>query len=162
MMGQVRVYADTDWWEWLRLSCLLFPEVSADNLAVGMGEFRVRTDAEVFVIERSNGSVAGFVEVGSRLYADGCESSPVGYIEAWYVDPDVRRLGYGRALLNAAEEWARQKGYTEMASDAQLDNLVSHAAHHRAGYEEVDRIVQFRKSLDSTSNADVAERSGRA
>jgi len=112
-----------------------------------MREHRARSDAEVFVAEREDGSIAGFVEVGARPYADGCDTSPVGYIEAWYVDPDVRRSGYGRALLEAAEDWARTRGYREMASDAQLNNEISHAAHHRAGYAEVDRIVQFRKVL---------------
>lgn len=129
------------------MSAALFPQYSADDLADGMREFRTRTDADVFVVERPAGGLAGFVEVGARPYADGCDTSPVGYIEAWYVDPDVRRRGYGRALLAAAEEWARARGYREMASDAQLDNTTSHAAHHRAGYEEVDRVVQFRKSL---------------
>jgi len=144
---RVRPYNDADWAEWLRMSVALFPEYSADDLAKGMREFRTRRDAEVFVVERADGSTAGFIEAGSRPYADGCDTSPVGFVEAWYVDPDVRRAGYGRALLRAAEDWARGRGYTEMASDALLDNLISHAAHHRAGYEEVGRVVQFRKSL---------------
>ena len=129
------------------MSVALFPDYAADDLAKGMREFRARSDGEVFVAEREDGSVAGFVEVGSRPYADGCETSPVAYIEAWYVDPDVRRSGYGRDLLKAAENWARGRGYHEMASDALLDNEISHAAHYRAGYEEVDRVVQFRKGL---------------
>ena len=129
------------------MSVALFPDYTADDLAKGMREFRARSDGEVFVAEREDGSVAGFVEVGSRPYADGCETSPVGYIEALYVDPDVRRSGYGRDLLKAAENWARSRGYHEMASDALLDNEISHAAHYRTGYEEVDRVVQFRKGL---------------
>ena len=144
---KTRVYRDADWSDWLRLSRALFPEYSAEELAAGMREHRARSDAEVFVAEREDASVAGFVEVGSRPYADGCNTSPVGYIEAWYVDPDVRRMGYGRALLAAAEEWARGRGYREMASDSRLDNEISHAAHRRAGYDEVDRVVQFRKVL---------------
>ncbi len=130
------------------MSSALFFEYLADELAPDMREFRARSDADVFVAEREDGSIAGFVEVGARPYADGCDTSPVAYIEAWYVDPDVRRSGYGRALLAAAEEWARANGYREMASDASLDNPVSHAAHLRAGYEEVDRVVQFRKDLN--------------
>jgi aminoglycoside 6'-N-acetyltransferase I len=143
----VRAYQDADWPEWLRLTLALFPQYSPDELAEGMHQHRARLDAEVFVAERDDHSIAGFVEVGSRPYADGCATSPVGYIEAWYVDPDVRRQGYGRALLNAAEDWARARGYREMASDSQLTNETSQAAHRRAGYEEVDRIVQFRKVL---------------
>jgi aminoglycoside 6'-N-acetyltransferase I len=144
---KIRTYRDADWLDWLRMSAALFPQESADDLADGMREFRSRADAEVFVAERSDSSLAGFVEVGARSYADGCITSPVGYVEAWYVDPDVRRSGYGRALLAAAEEWSRDRSYREIASDALLDNEVSHAAHRRAGYEEVDRVVQFRKGL---------------
>jgi aminoglycoside 6'-N-acetyltransferase I len=144
---RIREYSDADWSEWLRMSVALFPQYSAENLSAGMREFRTRSDAAVFVAERPNGSVAGFVEAGTRPYADGCDTSPVGYVEAWYVDPDVRRQGYGRALLAAAEEWARGLGCREMASDSTLDNLLSHTAHRRAGYEEVDRVVQFRKPL---------------
>ena len=143
----IRPYRDPDWADWLRLSLALFPHHSAEELGAGMREFRARSDGGVFLAERADGSVAGFVEVGTRPYADGCDTSPVGYIEAWYVEPDVRRSGYGRALLVAAEQWARGRGFREMASDAQLDNLVSHAAHRRAGYEEVDRVIQFRKTL---------------
>ena len=147
MAVNIRAYRDADWKDWLRLSLALFPEASADELEPGMRGHRTRSDAEVFVAEREDGSVAGFVEVGARPYADGCDTSPVGYIEAWYVDPDARRKGCGRALLAAAEKWARSRGYREMASDAQLTNKVSCAAHRRAGYTEVDRVVQFRKTL---------------
>jgi aminoglycoside 6'-N-acetyltransferase I len=125
----------------------LWPEDHGEELERGMAEWEARTDAAVFVSVRPDGSVCGFVEAGTRSYADGCETSPVGYIEGWYVDPDVRRLGYGRALLAAAEEWARAAGYREMASDALIDNEVSRRAHLRSGYEEVGRVIQFRKPL---------------
>ena len=129
------------------MSVALFPEYGADDLAKGMREFRERSDAEVFVIDRGDGTLAGFVEAGSRPYAEGCNTSPVGYVEAWYVDDDLRRQGYGRALLQAAEDWARSQGSREMASDALLDNETSHRAHEASGYTEVERIVTFRKSL---------------
>jgi aminoglycoside 6'-N-acetyltransferase I len=143
----VRPYRDTDWSEWLRMSRALFPQEGEAGHAAGMRDTRAREDAEVFVVDRGDGRLAGFVEAGTRPYADGCETSPVGYVEAWFVDPDVRREGWGRALLGAAEDWARSRGYTEMASDALLDNVVSHRAHAAAGYAEMERIVVFRKPL---------------
>lgn len=144
---KIRPYRDEDWSEWLRMNVALFPDYPAEDLAKGMQECRGRSDADVFVLDRGDGSLAGFVEAGSRPYADGCDTSPVGYVEAWYVDQNLRRQGYGRALIQAAEDWARRQGYREMASDALLDNHISHAAHRAAGYEEVERIVQFRKVL---------------
>jgi aminoglycoside 6'-N-acetyltransferase I len=129
------------------MSMSLFPHTGPEDHEGDMRRLLERDDAAVFIAERPDGTPCGYVEVGSRPYVDGCDTSPVGYIEAWWVDPDVRRAGYGRALLSAAEDWARSRGYTEMGSDALLDNTVSHEAHRRNGYEEVDRVVQFRKSL---------------
>ncbi len=144
---RVRALTSVDWGEWLRMSRALFPHHTAAELEPGMRDFVARADAAVFIAERPDGSICGFVEVGARPYADGCSTGPVGYIEAWYTDPDVRRRGYGRALLRAAEDWARAAGYREMASDSGLDNTTSHCAHVQSGYQEVDRVVQFRKQL---------------
>jgi aminoglycoside 6'-N-acetyltransferase I len=146
---RVRPIEERDWADWRRMAEALLPDEDPREYEPEMRALLQREDAAVFVAERSDGSVCGYVEVGSRHYADGCATSPVGYIEAWYVDPDVRRSGYGRALLNAGEAWARSRGYSEMASDALIDNTVSHEAHIRSGYAEVERVVQFRKPLDA-------------
>ena len=140
---KIRRYQPADRREYQRMREALWPDCEdSDN-----DSWLAREDAATIIAERPDGSLCGFVEVGSRSYADGCLTSPVGYIEGWWVDADVRNRGVGRALLKAAEAWARARGYTEMASDALLDNLVSHAAHGRCGYEEVNRVVQFRKPL---------------
>ena len=68
-------------------------------------------------------------------------------MESWYVDPDVRGRRVGRALVEAAEGWARERAYTELASDALLENEASQKAHKVLGFEEVERSVHFRKAL---------------
>ena len=128
------------------MSQALFPTSSDDDHTVDMARFLARADAAVFIAERPNGSVCGYVEAGTRSHADGCETSPVGYVEAWYVDADVRRHGYGRALLTAAEAWAVEQGYHEMASDALIDNITSHGRTRRRLHRR-DRVVGFRKAL---------------
>jgi aminoglycoside 6'-N-acetyltransferase I len=140
-------FRESDFEEWTRLSAALFPEHTPTELAGWQREFLARTDAGVFIATRDDDSICGFVQVASRPYADGCDTSPVGFIESWYVDADMRRRGVGRALLAAAEDWARACGYTEMASDALLDNTISHRAHESAGYIEVERAVRYRKPL---------------
>jgi len=35
----------------------------------------------VFVADRGDGTLCGFVEIGSRTYAEGCESTPVAFLE---------------------------------------------------------------------------------
>jgi aminoglycoside 6'-N-acetyltransferase I len=104
------------------------------------------TEAEIFVAE-NDGELVGFAEAALRKYADGCESSPVGYLEGWYVRPEYRKHGVGRQLVEAVEDWAKEKGCTELASDTELHNLLSQQAHAKLGFEEVERIVQFRKAL---------------
>src|SRR5207244_13259137 len=96
---------------------------------------------------RPAGGLCGFVELSLRPWAEGCGTSPVGYIEAWYVDPDVRRRGIGRALFAAGEAWARERGCTEMGSDAELWHVVSQAAPRALGYREDVRTVAFAKRL---------------
>jgi aminoglycoside 6'-N-acetyltransferase I len=89
----------------------------------------------------------GFIEVSIRAFADGCDSSPIPYVEGWYIEPAARRTGIGRDLMRAAETWARERGFTELASDTELDNLGSQDAHEACGFEEIERQVKFRKSL---------------
>ena len=64
----------------------------------------------VFVLERPDGRLGGFLEAGTRKYAEGCVTAPVGYIEGWFVDENLRRQGHGHELVNAAEDWARSQG----------------------------------------------------
>lgn len=101
----------------------------------------------VLVADRGNGSLAGFVEIGSRNYAEGCRTTPVAYLEGWYVDPDVRRTGLGTKLLEAAEKWALMNGFSEMASDTELANDISRQVHLASGFEEVERQICFKKRL---------------
>jgi aminoglycoside 6'-N-acetyltransferase I len=130
------------------MRCALWPEETPEAHRSGMAAWLARSDAVVIVAERPDcGGLAGFAEVGSRSYADGCDSSPVAYLEGWYVDDDARRRGIGTALIRAAEEWARQQGYREFASDARLDNTTSQLAHRALGFIEVERAVLYRKLL---------------
>jgi aminoglycoside 6'-N-acetyltransferase I len=141
--------------EWLRMRMALWPDSDSDTQAHEIAHFLafpprpvLPTLHAVFVCPRPAAGLCGMVEVSIRPYADGCQTTDVGYLEAWYVDPDARGRGIGRALVIAAEEWARAHGCREMASDADLTNNVSQAAHQRLGYVEVGRSVQFCKALD--------------
>lgn len=106
-----------------------------------------RVGVAVIVADRGDGSLAGFVEIGSRNYAEGCETTPVAYVEGWYVDPDARRNGLGAQLLKATEAWALEHGFSEIASDTELGNDVSRQVHIALGFEEVERQICFKKRL---------------
>lgn len=81
---------------------------------------------------------------------DGCLSSPVGYIEGIYLKPEYRSAGYGRQLVARAETWFKGKGCKEMATDAEIDNLDAQKFHENLGFQEIYRIVEYKKSLEAT------------
>ena len=126
----------------------LWPEAPEDH-PVEIEQFFAtpRDDLATFVADCQDGRLCGFLEAGTRPYAEGCLSSPVGYIEGWWVDSDYRRRGIGAELVAAAETWARGLGLTEMASDADLGNTIGQDAHRALGYREADKIVCFSKRL---------------
>jgi aminoglycoside 6'-N-acetyltransferase I len=133
--------------EWLRMRQGLWPEAPTEYLSLDLDDLLGDENSAVFLAADANGKLVAFIEVGLRDYAEGCETSPVGYILAWYVDPHVRGQKLGRELIRVAEGWAREKGCTEMASDTWLDNDPSIQAHLKMGYYEVDRLVHFVKRL---------------
>jgi aminoglycoside 6'-N-acetyltransferase I len=137
----------------LLMRLALWPELS-------VGEDRQELDAAlsgkpmgtmpltILVAETGDGDLVGFVEVGLRSHADGCDTSvPVGFVEGWFVSELHRRKGVGAKLLAAAEDWARGHGCIEMASDTWLDNDKSQRVHEALGFEVVDRCVHYRKAL---------------
>ncbi len=133
--------------EWLRMRQALWGTSPIEDLRWGLEESLNDPKQAIFFAVRADGSPCGFLEAGMRSYGEGCETSPVGYIEGWYVDDDIRNQGVGRRLVQTAEDWARSLGMTEMASDTWLDNETSIQAHLRMGYEEMERLVHFVKKL---------------
>jgi GNAT superfamily N-acetyltransferase len=134
----------------------LWPDDSAENHAAEIAAFLsgnlsgwlAGLDAvAAFVAERPGGGLCGFLEASVRPMADGCTTHPVGYVEGWFVDDEMRRQGVGKALLAVAEGWAESRGCREMASDAHLDNAVSLAAHQAAGFRAETPCVRFHKVL---------------
>jgi len=130
------------------MRCELWPHCPEDEhcreVSTLFGEGPVPMVA--FVAEQ-DGQLVGFVEVSIRPYAEGCRTDRVGYLEGWFVEAHVRRRGIGRQLFAAAEEWARSRGCTEFASDAESDDESSAAAHRSLGFIDVGLVRCFRKDL---------------
>ena len=80
-------------------------------------------------------------------YVEGAVSSPVGYLEGIFVTEEYRQKGYAAELLAECEKWAKENGCSEFASDCELDNAESLRFHIAMGFEEVNRIICFKKEL---------------
>lgn len=133
---------------WLALRMALWPAERDEHLEE-MRELCAQAKRYAqFLAYSSLGEPQGLVEVALRSdYVNGTDSSPVGFLEGLYVDPAYRRQGIAAQLVAVAEKWCREQGCTEMASDALLENTVSHAMHGALGFEETERVVYFRKPL---------------
>lgn len=145
---RVRPVTPADAKAWVELRTALWPEHPEDHPREVAAFLRdPPDDASCLLAEDGEGMVVGFAEVGLRRYAEGCISSPVGYLEGIYVETGARREGYARALVKASEAWARARGCTEMASDRALGDEESGSFHRAVGFEETNRIVCYRKAL---------------
>jgi aminoglycoside 6'-N-acetyltransferase I len=146
----IRPVRPTDHTEWLRMRLNLWGGAAEEHTHDIDAYFATPQSGVTFVVERCGGGLCGYIEVSLRDYAEGCQTSPVAYIEGWYVDAESRRHRLGTRLVQAAEAWARRHGLQEIASDTQIENAVSIQAYKVLGYEEVERIVCFRKALDAS------------
>lgn len=137
---------------WLALRMALWPAEDEEQGAEHLEEMRklcAQPDRYAqFLAYSPPGEPQGLVEVALRSdYVNGTDSSPVGFLEGLYVAPSFRKQGIAAMLVAAAETWCREQGCTEMASDALLENTVSHAMHRALGFAETERVVYFKKSL---------------
>lgn len=105
-------------------------------------------NATTFLALDDNARPIGFAEVSIRDYANGCTEQPVPFLEGIWVDPEFQRSGAGRALINHIAEDMRTRGFRELCSDILETNHLSHQAHEKWGFEETERVIYFRKSLD--------------
>jgi aminoglycoside 6'-N-acetyltransferase I len=151
-LGQpVRIFPLTkaDSADWLNLRLALWPDTSDDDHRGEIAQILEHAATTLNIIAREDdGTPIGFAEAGLRHdYVNGTDTSPVAFLEGIFVVPMARGRGVARALVAAIEDWARQMGCTEFASDALEDNTASHAMHKALGFEETERVVFFRKVL---------------
>ena len=148
-MGQVEVRwaSGEDRASWVRLRRALWPDCPDVTHRIEVDQALARGGGALLAYHESSGAV-GFAEVSVRSeHVDGASSSPVGYLEGWFVDEAFRGRGVGKTLVEAAVAWAAEHGLSELASDAALTNVGSQAAHEALGFVEVGRSVHFVRKI---------------
>lgn len=134
--------------DWCLLRHRLWPDTTADE---HRAEFKDVSDTGAgFIVHDPAGVAIGFAEVSLRRdYVNGCDTSPVAFLEGIYVEEAFRRQGVAAALVAEVTRWAISQGVSELASDADLANVGSHRMHAALGFEETERVVYFRRLLPS-------------
>ena len=138
----------TDRQELIRMRIALWPDCPAAMHRYEMRSFAQRSRVRgILVLDRGNGRLGGFIELSVRPRVDGSMSNRLGYVEGWYVDPDLRDAGWGRRMIRTAGIWTAARGLTELGSDAELAQAGAMRAHRACGFRETFRLVHFLKNL---------------
>ena len=143
---RVRAAEPADAPAWERMRQQLWPAPAGEHAAEIAAFFTGdrRDPAEVLLAVEGEQAI-GFAEVSIRSHAEGCEPGRIAYLEGWFVLPEWRGRGAGAALVRAVHDWGCAQGCRALASDTEISNVGSIAAHRALGFEEVGRVVCFRK-----------------
>ena len=132
---------------WVRLRVMLWPDETIDEHRRAAVEW-LGHDRRIAFVALDDDLIVGFVEASVRYdHVNGCDTSPVVFLEGTAVAPDRRRRGIGGRLIGEVERWGQALGCTELGSDADEENHEGHALHRALGFEERERVVFYRKLI---------------
>lgn len=131
---------------WAKLANQLWNNHHLDDLEKEFKSLIVKNTA--FFIDYEDDVPIAFAQVSLRNdYVEGTNSSPVAYLEGIFVEKGYRNKGIAKNLIHECEVWARKNCCKEIASDCELANDTSYRFHLSCGFEEVNRIICFKKEL---------------
>lgn len=150
MNMQIKAVADKDFPAWRRMRKQLYAGLDDNFNDEEIALIAAAPDKACFLVYEQADKPIGLIELSLRNVVDDCLSSPVGYVEGIYLEPEYRGLGYGRTLIEFAADWFRARGCSEMATDVEISNDSSQRFHEHLGFVETYRIVQYKKGLKAT------------
>jgi GNAT superfamily N-acetyltransferase len=101
-------------------------------------------DAALLVAEEADGRMVGWIHVCGQRFLT---SDAFAEINGLVVEASARRRGAGKALVLAAEEWARQRGYSLMRIHSNVLRMEARPFYEKLGYEVIKSQWVFRRSL---------------
>jgi ribosomal protein S18 acetylase RimI-like enzyme len=95
----------------------------------------------IFVAQDDRGQIVGLLTASQRwtLWHTG----PCALIEELVVDKGVRGQGVGRALIQAAIEWAKAQACSEVEVSTEMDNTAAQAFYRRLGFESEALLLEI-------------------
>jgi GNAT superfamily N-acetyltransferase len=91
----------------------------------------IEADASVILVAEHRGELLGFasayLELNSVRFGRRC------WVEDLAVSPEHRSQGVGKALLDAAKDWARERGATHLELDSGEARTDAHRFYEREG-----------------------------
>jgi GNAT superfamily N-acetyltransferase len=142
--GEIRLARPADYPRMAELAGQLGYSSNADDIARRLAGFVTTGEHVVFVAQLADGTIAGWI--GAFVYR--CvEADARVEISGLVVDERFRSQAVGQVLLNRAEAWAREKGFSATSLRSNVIRDRAHAFYERQGYEHTKTQKSFRKKL---------------
>jgi GNAT superfamily N-acetyltransferase len=135
---------ETDAAEIARLSLELGYQASVEETRSALGRMLGSPRYFVVVASAGSGPLLGWAAAERRLSLESGESAE---ITGLVVATSARRLGVGRALVAAAEQWARGNGFTSIRVRSNVTRAESHPFYESQGFERAKTQHAYRKAL---------------
>ncbi len=139
----IRRVAPTDVDEVARLTTLLGYPVAPEVTHSRLQRLLESPHDAVFVAERADRRLAGWIH---GFLSQLLEAEYRVEIGGLIVDPESRRQGIGRQLVQALELWARSQGVREMSVRCREERQDSHRFYEELGFKTYKTQKVFRKN----------------
>jgi len=101
---------------------------------------QLRSPVEVILLAEQDGEAIGVLRCVESIGSPLMEPARYAYISSVYVRPEARRHGVLRALLAAAERWARGRGLKQMRLHNVAGSENAEAAWSALGFGVVEQV----------------------
>ncbi len=123
---------------------------SVDEMSDRLIRLLADPDYFIAVADNADGPLLGWIGAEYRVLLElGAEIEIVGLV----VRRETRRSGVGKALLAAAEDWARGHGLESIRVRSNVARPDSHPFYERMGYARIKTQHCYRKGLDRPNDA---------
>ena len=144
LTDEVRLARPSDYPRMAELAGQLGYPSTSNDIARRVAGLITTGEHVVFVAQLADGTIAGWI--GAFVYR--CvEADARVEISGLVVDERFRSQAVGRSLLDAAEAWAREKGFSATSLRSNVIRERAHRFYERQGYEHTKTQKSFRKKL---------------
>lgn len=122
-------------------------DLTKEDAAYRLSRILLRDDQQFFVADVDNRAV-GWVHV---VFAEYVDAEAFVVIGGLVVDRKHRCLGIGRALMDRAEIWARERGCSIVRLTSSATRKTAHRFYEDLGYTNIKTQYSFVKPLDAAA-----------
>jgi GNAT superfamily N-acetyltransferase len=119
---------------------------AADRIAARIRDLAGDSDTAILVAEPPDRALAGWIHVCGRR---GLETDPLAEIAGLVVESAHRRQGIGRRLVDAAEDWARGRGYARLRVRSNVARDVAHDFYPGLGFIRIKSQHVYERAVDT-------------